>query len=147
MNISITAEKIKEIAQELDMGMRCYYHISTGELESVPDEQKGHFGDEEKFWKDSLKKIKANRMQYICFEGLESSESFRMMERFTEFVNDDFIRHRLQQALQNKKPFGHFKVLLQHYPSLLQQWYHYKDEQYILHVQQQLDAYNLPGKD
>jgi hypothetical protein len=61
MNIIITAEKIKEIAQEVEMGMLCYYHIKTGELETVPDELKGHAGYEEKFWKDGLKKIKDNQ--------------------------------------------------------------------------------------
>lgn len=143
MNISITEEKIKEIAQELDTGMLCYYHITAGEVESVPDELKGHTGYEAVFWKDSLKKIKANRSKYICFEGMESGEVFRMMERFAESVTDNFISRRLHQTLQNRKPFHHFKVTLKQYPSLLQQWHDYKDEQYILHVKQQLQAYNL----
>jgi hypothetical protein len=42
MSVSIPLETIKEIAQELDMGMKCFYHIPTGELESYPDELKGH---------------------------------------------------------------------------------------------------------
>jgi len=143
MNISIPPEKIKEIAQEVEMGMLCYYHIKTGELETVPDELKGHAGYEEQFWKDSLKKIKANRKQYICFEGMESYESFRMMETFVQNITDANTRRHFQETVALKKPFGHFKQSLYQYPVLQQQWYNFKDEQYVLYVQQQLEAYNL----
>ena len=145
MNISITAEKIKDIVQEIEMGMLCYYHIKTGKLECVPDELKGHAGYEEECWKGSLKKIKTNRKQYICFEGMESSESFRMMERFVEDIKDANARRRFQETIALKKPFGHFKQLLHQYPPLQTHWYNFKDEQYILNVQQQLEAYNSAG--
>ena len=145
MNIAITAETIKDIAQEVEMGMLCYYHIATGDLECVPDELKGHSSYEEAFWKDSLKKIKANRKQYICFEGMESNESFRMMERFVEDIKDAKTRHQFQKTIALKKPFGNFKQLLYQYPALQQEWYSFKDEQYTQHVQQQLDVYNLTG--
>jgi Uncharacterised protein family (UPF0158) len=142
MNISITPEKIKNIVQEVEMGMLCYFHIKTGELECVPDELKGHAGYEEEFWKDSLKKIKTHRRHYICFEGMESSESFRMMQKFIQDIKDDITCRRFQEIITFKKPFGHFKQLLNDYPLLKEEWYSFKDEQYRLFIQQQLETYN-----
>ena len=142
MNISIAPEKLKEIAQELDMGMICYYHIATGELESIPDELKGHAGYETEFWEDNIKKVKANRKRYIRFEGMESNESFNLMETFVQQMEDDTTRRRFEDAITFKKPFQNFKQLLYQYPELQQQWYQFKDEQYLLCVQRQLEAYN-----
>jgi Uncharacterised protein family (UPF0158) len=112
-------------------------------VEAVPDELKGHAGYEEVFWKDSLKKIKTNRSQYICFEGMESWESFRMMETFVQNITDANTRRHFQETIALKKPFSHFKQSLYQYPDLQQQWYHFKDEQYSLHVLQQLEAYDV----
>jgi hypothetical protein len=109
----------------------------------VPDELKGHAGYEAVFWKDSLKKIKTHRKQYICFEGMESYESYRMMETFVQNITDADTRRHFQQTIALKKPFSHFNRSLYQYPALQQEWYSFKDEQYILHVQQQLEAYNL----
>jgi phage pi2 protein 07 len=38
MPVHIPPETIKEIAQQLDMSMKCFYHIQTGGLEYYPDE-------------------------------------------------------------------------------------------------------------
>ena len=84
MSVSIPLETIKEIAQELDMGMKCFYHIPTGELESYPDELKGHAGFDEELWQASIDKVGENYGEYIPFEGMESHESFRIMEKFVE---------------------------------------------------------------
>jgi hypothetical protein len=143
VNIAITPEKLKEIAQELDMGMICYYHIVTGELESIPDELKGHAGYEEQFWRESNRKVKTKRKQYICFEAMDGSESFNVMETFVLRMEDEATRRRFEDAIAFKKPFQNFKQLLYQYPELQQQWYLFKEEQYIQWVQQQLEAYNL----
>jgi hypothetical protein len=79
MNVSIPAEKINEIAQGLDAGMQCYYHIQSGEVESYPDELR-HAGFEEEMWSDVIKKVKAHRKKYIHFEPMDSTNAFRKRE-------------------------------------------------------------------
>ena len=143
MPISITPEKIKEIAQELDCGMKCFYHIATGEIESYPDELKGHAGFEEEFWKDNMKKVKKNYKQYISFEGMKSHESFRLMEIFTGNIEDGKIKIYFEDAILRKKPFQQFKACLQEYDGLQQHWYQFKNVQLIKWVEEQLAVYNL----
>ena len=147
MKISITAEKIKEIAQELEMGMQCYYHISTGETVSVPDELKSGESYDEALWKDELKKIKKHRRQYICFEAPGSRDGFSMMEQFTQGITQAATRNRLLEKLEARKQFRGFRQALEHYPEQLEQWYQFKSNQYMQWVQRQLDAYNFSTED
>jgi hypothetical protein len=143
MPVIITPEKINKIAQELDCGMKCFYHIATGDIESYPDELKGHEEFEEEFWKDIIKKVKKNHKQYISFEGMESHESFRLMETFIGNIEDGNTRTYFEEAICLKKPFQQFKACLQEYDGLQQQWYQFKNEQFIKWVENQLAEYNL----
>lgn len=146
MSVSIPLETIKEIAQELDMGMKCFYHIPTGELESYPDELKGHAGFDEEVWQESIDKVEKNYGEYIPFEGMESHESFRIMEKFVEEITDERARQRFHDAIAYKHPFQNFKQLLLHYPELREQWFLYKDQCYIEFVKDQVDVYNQSVK-
>jgi hypothetical protein len=141
--VSITPEKIKEIAQELDCGMKCFYHVATREIESYPDELKSHAGFEEEFWQDVIKKVRKNLKQYISFEGLESHESFRMMETFIANIDDDKTRGYFEEAIGRRKPFQQFKACLHEYNGLQQLWYQFKNAQLIKWVEEQLAVYNL----
>jgi hypothetical protein len=46
LKIVFTKDIIKDIAQDLEAGMNCWYHIPTGELLSAPDRMKHHIEDE-----------------------------------------------------------------------------------------------------
>ena len=142
MAVNIPPEKIKEIAEELDMGMKCFYHIPTGELESFPDELKGHAGMDDELWEDTINKIDEKFHEYIRFEGMESDESFRIMEDFADIIEDAKIRLRFEDAIGNRKPFQNFKHLLLSYPDLREQWFVYKNQRYIDFVKDQAEAYN-----
>ena len=141
MPLSISPEKIKEIAENLDCGLKCFYHIATGEIESYPDELKNPGFDEE-MWEETINKVETNYKEYMAFEGMESRDSFRMMERFINSIDDEKIRIYFTEAISLKKPFQQFKYCLQEYVDLQQQWYKFKDEQLIIWVQEQLEAYN-----
>ena len=141
MNILITTEKIKEIAQDINAGMQCYYHIQTGELESFPDELR-HAGFEEEMWSDVIKKVKAQPKKYIHFEAMDSRDTFRLMETFVTTIADGNIRRRFEDAIGFKKPFQNFKQLLHEYPGLREEWFRFSDEQTETLVRQQLEAYN-----
>lgn len=138
---AISPEMIKEIAQELDMGMKCFYHKTTGELEFYPDELKGHAGFDEGLWEETIAKVEENYGDYIRFEPMESHESFRVMEDFISLVADENVRLRFEDAIGYKKPFQNFKQLLCNYPELQKQWFIYKNQRYMEFVQEQIDGH------
>jgi hypothetical protein len=138
MSVSIPFETTKEITGQLDMGMKCFYHKQTGELEYFPDELRNYDGFDEELWEETINKVD----DYLAFEGMDSHESFRMMEDFVDEIADKRIRERFEDAISYKKPFQNFKQLLLNYPDLREKWFVYKDQRYIDYVKDQLEAYN-----
>ena len=142
MTVAISAEQIKEIAGELDAGMKCFYHIPTGEIKSYPDELRGHAGFEEEFWEDVIEKVESAPAEFVAFEALESFESFNMMETFINNIAEVKIQRQFHDAIRLKKPFQQFKYLLYDYPALREQWFDFKNHYLMDHVEQQLKSYN-----
>ena len=142
MPVSIPIEIIKEIAEYLDTGMKCFYHIHTGELEYYPDELRGHAVYDEEIWQEIIDKVEDNDQEYIAFQAIESHESFSIMEEFVAGITETRIRDRFEDAIAFRKPFQNFKQLLNVYPELRQQWFDHKNQKYIECVQEQLNEYN-----
>ena len=142
MPVNISTETIKEIAEQLDMCMKCFYHIPTSELESFQDELKGHAGFDDELWEEFINKVDENFHEYIRFEGMESHESFSIMEEFISMIADEKVRQRFEDAIGYRKPFQNFKQLLLNYPDLREQWFAYKDQRFIEFVKEQADDYN-----
>ena len=76
MNIGIKQEEIKEIAALLDSGMRCFYHIPTGQLEYYPDDSYSYVDLDDEVWPNVIQKVESDSENYIQFEKLEGSGSF-----------------------------------------------------------------------
>lgn len=142
MVVAITPVKLKEIAGNLDMGMHCFYHLLTGVLETYPDELRMMGDTNDPIWKDVKKKLKKNAKEYLAFKAMDSHESMKVIRVFIANIDDDNIRLRFEDAINFKKPFQNFKQLLNNYMDLREQWFVYKDAQYIAHVQEQLDYFN-----
>ena len=142
MQVTISFEMIKEIAEQLAMGMICFYHKQTGELEYFPDELKGQAGFDKELWEETMNKVDENYADYIRFEAMDSHESFRSMEDFVDDIADGRIKQRFEDAISYKKPFQNFKQLLHDYPDLREQWFAFKNQRYIDYVKEQLEAYN-----
>jgi hypothetical protein len=147
MPLLISTDKIKEIAEQLESGMKCFYHLPTGDLEYYPDELAGHAGFDEEPWQESIDKVEENYAEYVQFEAMDTHESFKMMETFINEIPEENIRQRFEDAISYRKPFQNFKQLLPNYPELRQQWFSFRDQQYIDWVQQQIDAYRSSHND
>jgi hypothetical protein len=141
MPLLISTDTIKEIADQLESGIKCFYHLPTGNLEYYPDELGGHAGFDEEPWQDSMDKVENNYHEYLRFEAMDTHESFRMMETFINDIPEENIRQRFEDAIGYKKPFQNFKQLLLNYPELRLQWFAFKTQKYIEWVQEQIDAY------
>jgi hypothetical protein len=134
----LSDELKKEIADLLDSGMICFYHINKGELEYYPDELLGESFESE-LWEETMDKIERDYDSYIKFEGMDSSKSFRMMEGFINLIGDTKLKSGLFAAIHSRKPFQQFKHLLLSYPDLRQQWFDYKQKRLTEYVEEIID--------
>jgi hypothetical protein len=128
---------LKEIANLLDAGMVCFYHKTTGEMEYYPDEMRSPGYDEE-MWEDIINKVDENGDDYVRLEGMNSSESFGIMEDFISTIDDIPTHNKFINAISRKKPFRNFSDQLFYYPKLREEWFAYKNHRYIEFVKEQL---------
>ena len=128
---------VNEIAQYMDMGMICYLNPETVKLSFIPQEL---FYDIE--GSDDVEEIK-KQLDYvhgwqtvefldwdnpIVFQPFPSNQSFRIMEKFTHNLpNDENLRPKLINALQNRKPFANFGRIIDN-SDLREDWFEFKRE-------------------
>ena len=141
MAIEIKQEILKEIAENLDMGNRCFYHKTTGELESYPKDLEDY--DIEDMWEDVTSKVESNIEDYIEFEPMTSRDAFKVIENFIDTISHIPTHKRFISAISRKKPFANFNDLLHDYPDLRQQWFVYKLDKYIAFTKAQLEYLDL----
>ncbi len=142
MNVEIKSDAIIEIADLLDSGMKCFYHIPTGEVESHPDDSQDYVDLDEEIWQEVIDKVESDYKNYIKFEKMDSRESFQIMENYVETIDDKNIQQRLEDAIRFRKPFQNFNQMLENFPDLREKWFKYKDDYYRKYVVEQLDIYN-----
>lgn len=133
---TFTTAQIKEISDQLDCGFRAFYHKLSGDLIFVPDMDK-HFDMETDAWKEDFDKLKKNKSKYQEIEAMESRDSFRIMEEFAEQLSDTELGDQLLKALQKKKPFSHFKFLIDS-SEHRQSWFDFKSKRQIEWTEDQL---------
>lgn len=139
--ITLTDEEIKEIAGNLEIGNVTHYNVVTGEIVSHPDPDR-YFDDLEDLWGDILEKIEENSDDFIEFGTLESYESYKIMEDFTETVEDPDLKKALEKALSRPKPFQNFKYEIDGTIEERKQWFAFKSACYVESVKDQLRAFN-----
>lgn len=135
--MKLTEKQIEEIADDLDCGLRCYYHLKSGEIKKIPNFD-NWIGDEE-LWEEDLDEIEENWDDYFEFVGFESHESFQIMADFTDNLNDTVLQNKLIDALNRRKPFQNFKWLIDNSGEYRQKWFDYKKSRYIQWVKEQID--------
>jgi len=100
--IKLTVDQIKEIAQDLDCGIKCYINKETGIIITTPDFDSG-YADEE-LWDDDIKELEENWDKYVEIHKMESHESFEIMADFAENVDSKELKDNLVNALNRKHP-------------------------------------------
>lgn len=106
---------INPIAQSIDAGFSCFLNPETLEIEDIPqimidnphefEMLTGHSPDDEKLKHESWNEC-------YTFEPLDSHESFLIMQKFTENLEDEILQEELFHALNNKSPFSNFKRIM-----------------------------------
>jgi outer membrane cobalamin receptor len=136
--VKITKDQIKEIAEQLDCGNRCYINKETGDIKTTPDFDNG-YADEE-LWADVLEEFEENRERYIQIEKMESHESFDLMADFADSVDNKELRDSLIKALNTKHPFRNFKWVVDNSGPYRQKWFDFKNQRLIEWVKDQLEV-------
>jgi outer membrane cobalamin receptor len=136
--VKITKDQIKEIAEQLDCGNRCYINKETGDIKATPDFDNG-YADEE-LWADVLKEFEENWEKYIQIEKMESHESFDLMADFADSVDSKELRDSLIKALNKKYPFRNFKWVVDNSGPYRQKWFDFKNQRLIEWVKDQLEV-------
>ena len=127
--LKLTKEQIYDLAQELDIGNRCFIHKKTGEFMFLPDfEESGYDGEE--FFEEEIEKLENNFTDYIEIDRPRSHDSFQFMADFTEQLQDrNPLKNRLINALNKRKPFREFKFLIDNSGAYRQAWFDFKNAQ------------------
>lgn len=107
-NKSLTQEQIKEIADQLDCGFRCFWHKTEGELLFFPDTLK-HPDMDTEAWSEEMEKFENNFDKLKEIDGLESHDSIEIMADFVETLSDsNKLKNKLIDALNRNRPFREF---------------------------------------
>ena len=136
--IKLTDEQISDIAQDLEAGLKCFIHKVTGEVKTLPDELNGNMEIDEELWQDVIDEIDNDEENFIVIEGMDSRESYMLMEKFIDTLEDKQIIARLTNAINVPKPFHTFRYELNYSDEYLQKWYAFKSQQMIEWVKKHL---------
>ena len=135
--MTITDKHISEIADLLDCGMICFYHETTGKIESHPDPDGLYFDPES--WQDVISKVERDWANYIKFEKMNSNEGFQLMENFAHSITDKTFKNKILDQLSGEKPFQKFKRLIDS-SDFRQEWFDFKKNATIDFVKRQIEV-------
>ena len=124
---SMTTDKIKEIAEQLDCGFRAFFHKKTGEFIFIPDNN--NFTDIDlDSWGDELEQLENNFSDYYEIDKWTSNEAFELMSEFALQLTENNLQNRLFVALRMKKPFREFNYVIENSVDFRQQWFDFKNK-------------------
>ncbi|MCD6090475.1 MAG: hypothetical protein J7J72_03150 [Bacteroidales bacterium] len=128
---------VSEIAKSINAGLVCYLNLDTLEIEDIP--QHLDIDDPEEYELMTGKPFESLDIKhlewenYISFEPLHSSESFKIMEDFTNILDDKILQGKLINTLNRRKPFANFKDLIDN-SQYREDWFNFKQKQTESHV-------------
>ena len=138
----MTDEQINELVDNLDCGLRCFVHKENKTIVTTPDTINNPGSDSE-WWDEANEEIENNFDSYMEIEKKDSHESFRLMEKFINTVDNLPLRDRLEEALRRPKPFANFKFHIDNSGPYRQRWFDFKKQQMIEWVRGQVIVNDL----
>jgi hypothetical protein len=138
----MTDEQINELADNLDSGLRCFVHKGKKTIVATPDTINNPDCDSE-WWDEATEEIENNFDSYVEIEKMDSHESFRLMEKFIDTVDNVPVHDRLEEALRRPKPFANFKFDIDNSGLYRQKWFDFKKLQMIEWVRGQVIVNDL----
>jgi len=121
---------VKEIAGSIDAGLVCFLNTNTLQIDELPKElvsSPSMYKMETGFSMKDFKPKYTSWKKYITIEPLESNESFKIMEKFVNQIENSILKERLVYALYNGRPFANFKKIIDN-SEIRQDWFDFKDK-------------------
>ena len=140
--MKLTDQQIKEIAENLDAGMKCFLNKRTGEIKTILNFD-SWIGADEESWAEEINEIEENWSDYFEFENMSSNDSFKLMADFAESIDNPKLQNSLVNALNRSKPFSNFKWQIDNSGEYRQQWFDYKNKRYTEWVKDQTELLNI----
>lgn len=138
----LTPDQIRQIAEDLDCGFNCFVNKGDHHIISIPDEFR--MPDiEMQYWQEEIDKLDADPENYLKIEGMDSRQSFRVMEAFIDMVENKDLQNKLLESLQRPKPFQNFKFDIDRSGPYRQKWFDFKHQKLKEWVMVQLEPDNL----
>ena len=136
---SLTQEQIKEIAEELDCGFRCFWSKKDGDILFIPDFYRYPDMDTDAF-AEEIEKLDNNFCDYAEIEQMKSHDNFQIMTDFIETLTDsNKLKVKLLYALNKKKPFREFMYVIDNAAFYRQKWFDFKNERIRKWVKERFD--------
>jgi hypothetical protein len=135
-------EKIKDIAENLDIGMRCFVHLKTKELKVIPDIDK-HPDIDSEVWSAGIEEIENNLDDYVEIDSMDSRDSFRVMADFVDTVDDENLKEKLADSLDRPKPFQNFKFTIDRSGEYRDRWFKFKEKKLMDWIENQIQKKGL----
>jgi len=137
-------ELVHKVAENIDCGLVCFINPETLEVEEIPKGMLDGFSDfslnselddEDD---DEQKFLHKDWAACISVEPRESHESFKIMEKFVDEVNDKNLKSKLINALNNRRPFANFKNIVES-STYRKEWFAFKQKQLEILVWEELE--------
>lgn len=141
-DLTMEKEKIKDIADNLDMGMRCFVHLKTKEVKFIPDYDK-HPDMDSEIWSADDEEFENNFDDYLEIDAMDSRDSFRVMADFVDTVDNENLKEKLVDALNRPKPFQNFKFTIDRSGDYRDKWFKFKDKELMYWVENQIQEKGL----
>lgn len=139
--IKLTEAQLYEACEDLSMGMKVFYNLETGEINSIPDFDEFD-ADDDGLWEDLIKEVESNPKKNIELYKMSSHRSFEIMENFAQTVTDISLKNRLLNSLDRKHPFRNFKTEIDRNEHYRQQWFKFKENAYVQFIKEQIEELN-----
>ncbi|MCH2200213.1 MAG: UPF0158 family protein, partial [Flavobacteriales bacterium] len=95
-------------------------------------------------WEDSFVDVAGKEHEYLVFEPMDRSHSYRIMEAFAFSLASIELKFELERALQGPKPFKRFKQSVEK-SDFRESWCNYKFDAHMDWVKSQVNCHQLVG--
>jgi len=123
---------IKDIAENLEIGLCSYINKETGEIISIPvDIDIDFIGEEDELWRKDLQTIRKHPKKIIKLTDIPPRYSFEIMDDFISTITNNQLKYRLKESIQKSKPFRHFKSEINRADKERDRWFEFKKQRVI----------------
>lgn len=131
-------DEIEEIAEQLEIGLNCYWNILNGQLISVPNSDLIALDEGGAYQKD-IEFIEENILEFKKIEKPSSHTAFVFMTDFIKTLPHSNIKSNLKNALDNKYPLRQFKHYIDRNDDYRNLWFEFKSHSMQEYVKNQIE--------